>query len=110
MTHRCARLCARYIVTEFVPHGDMLTYLRGKTAKQINLKAQLYILTQVADGMAYLEKDQVIHRDLAARNCLVADELVIKIADFGMGRVIDDLCVFSALGFLCLRWQDISVG
>lgn len=46
--------------------------------------------------MAYLEEHNCIHRDLAARNCLVADDLVIKIADFGMGRVIDDLCVMPA--------------
>jgi len=47
--------------------------------------------------MAYLEEHNCIHRDLAARNCLVADDLVIKIADFGMGRVIDDLYVFLLL-------------
>ena len=32
---------------------------------------------------------QIIHRDLAARNVLVADKLVIKIADFGLTRVVD---------------------
>ena len=57
---------------------------------------QRYVCAQVADGMAYLEEHNCIHRDLAARNCLVADDLVIKIADFGMGRVIDDLCVMPA--------------
>ncbi len=51
--------------------------------REIDIDGQIYISTQIADGMAHLEAKKVIHRDLAARNCLVADDLVIKIADFG---------------------------
>jgi fyn-related kinase len=43
---------------------------------------------QIAAGMAYLESQNYIHRDLAARNVLVADNNVVKIADFGLARLI----------------------
>lgn len=38
--------------------------------------------------MAYLETQNYIHRDLAARNILVGEQNHVKIADFGLARVI----------------------
>lgn len=38
--------------------------------------------------MAYLSERKFVHRDLATRNCLVGEEMVVKIADFGLSRNI----------------------
>lgn len=45
---------------------------------------------QVADGMAFIEARNYIHRDLRAANILVSHELICKIADFGLARLIED--------------------
>ena len=40
--------------------------------------------------MAHLERRGLIHRDLAARNVLIGENLLTKVADFGLARVIVD--------------------
>lgn len=44
------------------------------------------ISIQIAEGMQYLAEMKFVHRDLATRNVLVEEDLVVKIAYFGMSR------------------------
>jgi len=63
----------------------MLYAGKGRTLKLPHL---IDIAAQIAAGMAYLESQNYIHRDLAARNILVGEAHTVKIADFGLARVI----------------------
>lgn len=38
--------------------------------------------------MEYLQSMRYVHRDLAARNILVASDTLVKIADFGLTKII----------------------
>ncbi|XP_045159933.2 tyrosine-protein kinase Src42A-like [Mercenaria mercenaria] len=78
-----------YIITELMRHGSLLEYLQGK-GRALKLPQLIDIGAQIASGMAYLESQNYIHRDLAARNILVGDGNNVKIADFGLARVIKE--------------------
>ena len=58
-------------------------YFRHGKGTSLKFPELVDICAQVAQGMAFLESKNYIHRDLAARNILVADNNIVKIADFG---------------------------
>ncbi|XP_041050176.1 tyrosine-protein kinase ABL1 isoform X1 [Carcharodon carcharias] len=84
----CTREPPFYIITEFMTHGNLLDYLRDCNKEEVNAVVLLYMATQISSAMEYLEKKNFIHRDLAARNCLVGENHLVKVADFGLSRLM----------------------
>ncbi|KAE9416183.1 hypothetical protein Angca_007733 [Angiostrongylus cantonensis] len=82
----CTRDQPILIITELMQE-NLLTFLHGK-GKQCTVVHLVEIAAQVAAGMAYLEEMNFIHRDLAARNILTKNNLNVKIADFGLARLL----------------------
>ena len=58
----CTREPPFYIVTEFMSQGNLLDFLRGSNKEDLGPTVLLYMATQIASGMAYLEEKQFIHR------------------------------------------------
>ncbi|XP_063094192.1 tyrosine-protein kinase Fer isoform X16 [Cavia porcellus] len=100
----CTQRQPVYIVMELVPGGDFLTFLRKKK-DELKLQQLVTFCLDVAAGMFYLESKNCIHRDLAARNCLVGENNVLKISDFGMSRQ-EEGGVYSSSGLkqIPIKW------
>lgn len=86
----CSREEPIYIVTELMTRGSLLEFLQGSGRSMLDDSKMIDIAGQVAEGMAFLESHGFVHRDLAARNVLVSQEMVVKIADFGLSRVLEE--------------------
>ncbi|KAM8889140.1 tyrosine-protein kinase JAK2 isoform 1-T3 [Synchiropus picturatus] len=75
------------LVMEYLPHGSLIGYM-DKNRSRINTQRMLLFALQISKGMEHLQTLRYVHRDLAARNILVASDTLVKIADFGLTKII----------------------
>ncbi|XP_078233787.1 ephrin type-A receptor 5 isoform X7 [Pogona vitticeps] len=77
------------IVTEYMENGSLDTFLK-KNDGQFTVIQLVGMLRGIASGMKYLSDMGYVHRDLAARNILINSNLVCKVSDFGLSRILED--------------------
>lgn len=78
-----------YLVLEFCAGGDLSKFIKKMT--RIREDYAFNFLTQLAEGISFLNERGFIHRDLKSANVLLTEASVnatLKIADFGFARVL----------------------
>ena len=103
-----------FIVMEYMENGDLNQYLQKYqlaisdfSPNKLPTSILVYMAVQIASGMRYLASFKYVHRDLATRNCLVGQNFVVKIADFGMSRSLYEDSYYRVRGraMLPIRWM-----
>lgn len=79
-----------YIVLEFIRGQSLREWMMRGPVSPPQAFAVMHGILQALD---YAHKRAIVHRDMKPENVLISDEGVVKVADFGIARLMDDPAV-----------------
>uniref|UniRef100_A0A8C9WD66 receptor protein-tyrosine kinase n=1 Tax=Scleropages formosus TaxID=113540 RepID=A0A8C9WD66_SCLFO len=80
------------VLLPYMNWGNLKLFLRqcklaeANNPQAISQQDLVHMAIQMACGMSYLARREVVHKDLAARNCVIDDGLQVKITDNALAR------------------------
>jgi len=93
-----------YEIMEYIEHGDLRSLLNQIKGKTIDKKKKIIdkVVSEIAEALNVLHKNNIIHRDLKPANILIRDKdkLDLVLTDFGIARALEeDLSKVQTTGF-----------
>ncbi len=93
-----------YEIMEYIEHGDLRNLLNQIKGKPITKKERIIdkVVSEIAEALNVLHKNNIIHRDLKPANILIRDKdkLDLVLTDFGIARALEeDLSKVQTTGF-----------
>ncbi|KAD7478823.1 hypothetical protein E3N88_01959 [Mikania micrantha] len=78
------------LVYEYVPNGTVADHLHGEQAdpSKLTWPIRMNIAIETAHALVYLHASEIIHRDVKTNNILLDHNFCVKVADFGLSRLI----------------------
>src|SRR5436853_3016431 len=74
----------------------VLEFVRGRSLRDWMMASQLpppqvfAVMHGVLQALDYAHRHAIVHRDMKPENVLISDEGMVKVADFGIARLMDD--------------------
>ncbi|KAM9503451.1 LOW QUALITY PROTEIN: tyrosine-protein kinase RYK-like [Salvelinus alpinus] len=93
ISHVCTEEGERpMVLLPYMNWGNLKLFLRqcklaeANNPQAISQQDLVHMAIQIACGMSYLARREVIHKDLASRNCVIDDSMQVKICDNALSR------------------------
>ena len=84
-----------YLVLDYCSKGDLHNNISNKDVLTETKAKDFFI--QISKGLYYIWKNKLIHRDLKPHNVLLTEEGVLKIADFGFAKHLEETKMLETL-------------
>ncbi|KAH9848357.1 hypothetical protein C2E23DRAFT_889200 [Lenzites betulinus] len=100
-----------FFVSPYFRNGSLVMYLKKLPSESMHPEGVLRMIHQIAMGMTYLHRNDVLHGDLKAVNVLVDDDGSCIISDFGQSEMKSEAYRQSGMHNPrgTLRWQAPEV-
>ncbi|KAF7046522.1 hypothetical protein CFC21_055547 [Triticum aestivum] len=79
----------RLLCFEYLPKGCLADYLSDASCRLL-WTTRYQIIKGICEGIHYLHRQRIIHMDLKPQNVLLDDNMVPRIADFGLSRRLSE--------------------
>lgn len=86
------------LIVECCHKGSLDVFLRSIRKSELPWELRFKMARQLAEGLAYLHKNNVVHQDIKSLNVLVDSNFNVKWADFGLSTIKKNTGTVTVLG------------